>query len=83
MYAGDSCTLHRRRKASPAGRAPRTASSHPAREDASARYPLLLDELILRDFAMYLGMILVSFMLLTLVFTFFELLGDIFATAFR
>ena len=41
------------------------------------RYPLLLDELILRDFAMYLGMILVSFILLTLVFTFFELLGDI------
>ena len=41
------------------------------------RYPLLLDELILRDFAMYLGMILLSFILLTLVFTFFELLGDI------
>jgi LPS export ABC transporter permease LptF/LPS export ABC transporter permease LptG len=43
----------------------------------SLRYPLLLDELILRDFAMYLGMILLSFILLTLVFTFFELLGDI------
>ena len=43
----------------------------------SLRYPQLLDELILRDFAMYLGMILVSFILLTLVFTFFELLGDI------
>ncbi len=41
------------------------------------RYPLLLDEMILRDFAMYLGMILLSFILLTLVFTFFELLGDI------
>ncbi|MGA3126370.1 MAG: LPS export ABC transporter permease LptF [Candidatus Korobacteraceae bacterium] len=40
-------------------------------------YPLLLDEMILRDFVMYLGMILVSFILLTLVFTFFELLGDI------
>jgi len=43
----------------------------------SLRYPMLLDEMILRDFAMYLGMILVSFILLTLVFTFFELLGDI------
>jgi LPS export ABC transporter permease LptF/LPS export ABC transporter permease LptG len=43
----------------------------------SMRYPQLLDEMILRDFAMYLGMILVSFILLTLVFTFFELLGDI------
>jgi LPS export ABC transporter permease LptF/LPS export ABC transporter permease LptG len=41
------------------------------------RYPLLLDKLILRDFATYLGMILLSFLLLTLVFTFFELLGDI------
>jgi LPS export ABC transporter permease LptF/LPS export ABC transporter permease LptG len=40
-------------------------------------YPLLLDDMILRDFALYLGMILVSFILLTLVFTFFELLGDI------
>jgi LPS export ABC transporter permease LptF/LPS export ABC transporter permease LptG len=40
-------------------------------------YPLLLDKLILRDFVVYLGMILLSFLLLTLVFTFFELLGDI------
>jgi lipopolysaccharide export LptBFGC system permease protein LptF len=43
----------------------------------SVRYPMLLDEMILRDFATYLGMILASFILLTLVFTFFELLGDI------
>ncbi len=43
----------------------------------AARYPLLLDEMVLRDFVMYLGMILLSFILLTLVFTFFELLGDI------
>ena len=43
----------------------------------SVRYPMLLDEMILRDFAMYLGMILLSFILLTLVFTFFELLSDI------
>jgi LPS export ABC transporter permease LptF/LPS export ABC transporter permease LptG len=43
----------------------------------SVRYPLLLDEMILRDFAMYLGMILLSFIMLTLVFTFFELLSDI------
>jgi len=47
------------------------------RRRISKRYPLLLDEMILRDFAMYLGMILVSFILLTLVFTFFELLSDI------
>ncbi len=43
----------------------------------SARFPLLLDDFILRDFMMYLGMILLSFLTLLLVFTFFELLGDI------
>ncbi len=47
------------------------------RNTFSSRFPLLLDELILRDFALYFGMILVSFILLTLIFTFFELLGDI------
>ena len=43
----------------------------------SAKFPLLIDDLIIRDFMMYLGMILSTFILLTLVFTFFELLGDI------
>ncbi len=43
----------------------------------SARFPLLLDDYILRDFAVYLGMILGTFLVLLLVFTFFELLGDI------
>jgi LPS export ABC transporter permease LptF/LPS export ABC transporter permease LptG len=56
-------------------------SSRPARASSrfggGARYPLLLDKMILRDFATYLAMILLSFLLLTLVFTFFELLGDI------
>jgi len=42
-----------------------------------ARYPLLLDKMILRDFLRYLTMILASFLMLTLLFTFFELLGDI------
>jgi LPS export ABC transporter permease LptG/LPS export ABC transporter permease LptF len=41
------------------------------------RFPLILDELILRDFALYLGLILASFLVLLLVFTFFELLKDI------
>ena len=67
--------------------APGTAPAQPSTAGAktaaacerrlSLRYPLLLDEMILRDFAMYLGMILISFILLTLVFTFFELLSDI------
>ena len=43
----------------------------------SAKFPLLLDDLILRDFSLYLGLIAATFLTLTLVFTFFELLGDI------
>ncbi|HXZ81968.1 MAG TPA: LptF/LptG family permease [Terriglobales bacterium] len=43
----------------------------------SARFPLLLDDYILRDFAVYLGMIVGTFLILLLVFTFFELLKDI------
>ncbi|HYL14801.1 MAG TPA: LptF/LptG family permease [Terriglobales bacterium] len=42
-----------------------------------ARFPMLLDDYILRDFVMYLGMILASFLMLLLVFTLFELIGDI------
>jgi len=47
------------------------------RKRYSARFPLILDDMILRDFAMYLVMILTTFLLLALVFTFFELLTDI------
>ena len=43
----------------------------------SARFPLILDDMILRDFALYLAMILTTFLVLALVFTFFELLTDI------
>jgi LPS export ABC transporter permease LptF/LPS export ABC transporter permease LptG len=43
----------------------------------SARFPLLIDDYILRDFLLYLGLILSTFLVLMLVFTFFELLGDI------
>lgn len=43
----------------------------------SAKFPLIIDDFVLRDFAMYLGMVLSTFILLTLIFTFFELLGDI------
>ncbi|MCU1311704.1 MAG: transporter, YjgP/YjgQ family [Candidatus Angelobacter sp.] len=41
------------------------------------RFPLILDNYILRTFLSYLGLVLASFIVLTLVFTFFELLGDI------
>ncbi len=42
-----------------------------------ARFPLILDDMILRDFGIYLVMILATFLMLALVFTFFELLTDI------
>jgi LPS export ABC transporter permease LptF/LPS export ABC transporter permease LptG len=42
-----------------------------------ARFPMLLDDYVLRDFATYLGMIVASFLMLLLVFTLFELIGDI------
>ena len=43
----------------------------------SATFPTLLDDYILRDFFVYLGMIVSTFLVLLLVFTLFELLGDI------
>jgi LPS export ABC transporter permease LptG/LPS export ABC transporter permease LptF len=41
------------------------------------RFPTLLDDYVLRDFALYLTMIIAAFLTLLLVFTLFELLGDI------
>jgi LPS export ABC transporter permease LptF/LPS export ABC transporter permease LptG len=43
----------------------------------SLSFPTLLDDYVLRDFFIYLGMILSTFLVLVLVFTLFELLGDI------
>jgi LPS export ABC transporter permease LptF/LPS export ABC transporter permease LptG len=43
----------------------------------SFSFPTLLDDYVLRDFFLYLGMILSTFLVLVLVFTLFELLGDI------
>jgi lipopolysaccharide export system permease protein len=43
----------------------------------STRFPLILDDYVLRNFVGYLLLILASFMVLTLIFTFFELLSDI------
>lgn len=44
---------------------------------ARGRFPLILDDYILREFITTFLLVLVSFVLLMLVFTFFELLGDI------
>lgn len=43
----------------------------------SASFPTLIDDYVLRDFFIYLGLILSTFLVLVLVFTLFELLGDI------
>jgi len=43
----------------------------------SASFPTLIDDYVLRDFFVYLGIILSTFLVLVLVFTLFELLGDI------
>jgi LPS export ABC transporter permease LptG/LPS export ABC transporter permease LptF len=41
------------------------------------QFPLLLDDYIMREYATSLGLVLLSFSALFLIFTFFELIGDI------
>ena len=41
------------------------------------RFPLLIDDYVLRDFLLYLGMVVGTFLVLVLVFTFFELLKNL------
>jgi len=43
----------------------------------SARFPMILDDYVMQDFIAYLLMILATFLILILIFTLFELLGDI------
>ncbi|MBZ5646381.1 MAG: LPS export ABC transporter permease LptG [Acidobacteriia bacterium] len=43
----------------------------------SAHFPQILDDYILRDFLTFVAMVLAMFLVLTIVFSFFELLGDI------
>ncbi len=63
----------------PIGRDQRSAFERAAkrRRLLSAKFPLIIDDFVLREFMLYLVMVLSTFILLTLVFTFFELLGDI------
>jgi LPS export ABC transporter permease LptF/LPS export ABC transporter permease LptG len=72
-YNGLLLRLGRRRES----RGSRRATQLPSRRFFSLSFPQILDEYILRDFAAYLLMILSSFLVLMLVFTFFEILGDI------
>ena len=55
----------------------KTAESTSLLRKGGSRFPLILDDYVLRQFLEYLGLILATFIVLTLVFSFFELLGDI------
>jgi LPS export ABC transporter permease LptF/LPS export ABC transporter permease LptG len=68
-------TQERRRRRRDGSTAFERASSR--RRMFSASFPTLLDDYVLRDFFIYLGMIVAAFLVLLLVFTLFELLGDI------
>jgi LPS export ABC transporter permease LptG/LPS export ABC transporter permease LptF len=58
--------------------APReTAADRLSRRWRLLRFPTILDDYVLRDFAVYLTMIAGTFVMLLLVFTLFELFGDI------
>ena len=65
---------HRPARSSARGAFERTSGR---RRIFSARFPLILDDMVLRDFTLYLVLIMMTFLMLTLVFTFFELLSDI------
>ncbi len=43
----------------------------------SARFPMILDDYVLRDFGMNLAIVVAAFLMLLLVFTLFELLSDV------
>jgi LPS export ABC transporter permease LptG/LPS export ABC transporter permease LptF len=49
----------------------------PVKRHKRGKFPLILDDYILREFLTTLGLVLVTFVMLLLVFTFFELIGDI------
>ena len=49
----------------------------------SASFPMILDDYVMRDFALNLGLIVGALLVLSLIFTIFELLGDIPRTRFR
>jgi LPS export ABC transporter permease LptG/LPS export ABC transporter permease LptF len=55
----------------------RRSSRGPRRRLFNLQFPTILDDYVLRGFVFYLAMIVAAFLLLLLVFTLFELLGDI------
>ena len=73
--AADTPFVERRRWRRDSANAFERASTR--RRVFSASFPTLIDDYVLRDFFLYLGMIVSTFLVLLLVFTLFELLGDI------
>ena len=70
---GNWLRLHTDRSAAATG-----AIRLPSRRRANrGRFPLILDEYVLREFLLTFVLVLVTFVMLMLVFTFFELLSDI------
>jgi LPS export ABC transporter permease LptF/LPS export ABC transporter permease LptG len=58
-------------------RPPATGRLEKRRRFLNLRFPTILDDYVLRDFALYLALIASTFIMLLLVFTVFELLSDI------
>jgi LPS export ABC transporter permease LptG len=57
--------------------APAVSERTVSKRHVRGRFPLILDEYVIREFLTTFVMVLVAFVMLMLVFTFFELLGDI------
>jgi LPS export ABC transporter permease LptG/LPS export ABC transporter permease LptF len=76
---GVSKTLNRFRRKDTANdlQALHSSAMMRARRALHSRFPLILDDYVMREFITYFAVILFSFVTLSLVFSFFELLGDI------
>ena len=57
--------------------AARAAAAAPVNRHKRGRFPLILDDYILREFLITLGLVEVTFVMLLLVFTLFDLISDI------
>jgi len=65
------------KKTSPSPDAGIAAERSVSKRHVRGRFPLILDDYVIRQFISTLTLVLVSFVMLLLIFTFFELLGDI------
>ncbi len=74
----DVSAWFRRKQAAPGAGSPSRATQTSGRIlSARSHFPLLLDNYVIFEFLKTFGMVLATFVMLMLLFTFFELLGDI------